>query len=55
MDYELTLKKYIEYIVDCEGTDFIDPHDYRNASDVSFTDEEWAALKRLAKRDDELR
>ena len=43
------LSKYIQYIRDVEGTDYILIHDERYASDVKFTDEEWQLLTEVAK------
>lgn len=40
------LKKYIQHVLDCEGVDFI--RHGSGHSDVRFTDEEWATLKRLS-------
>lgn len=48
-DFETLLKKYMYYIVDVEGTDYIDPHDRRYESDVSFSDDEWKELEKIAK------
>ena len=47
MDYRLLLKKYIDYVFECEGTNFIEygPNNYRDG--VRFSEEEWAELKRL--------
>lgn len=44
------LEKYIKYVKDCEGTDFIHIHDKRYASDVVFTDKEWSILEEISKR-----
>jgi hypothetical protein len=43
------LSKYIQYIRDVEGTDYILIHDERYVSDVKFTDEEWKLLTEVAK------
>jgi hypothetical protein len=43
------LSKYIQYIKDVEGTDYILIHDNRYASNVEFTDEEWQLLTEVAK------
>ena len=48
IDYKALLKKYIQYIVDVEGSDYIEPHDNRAFSDVRFTNEEWEKLKEIA-------
>lgn len=34
------LKKYIQHVSDCEGTDFIDGYNGRDMRDVVFSDEE---------------
>ncbi len=44
IDYATLLKKYIAYIADCEGIDYIEPIDLRDSSDVIFTDAEWPAM-----------
>lgn len=44
------LSKYIDHVASCEGVDFLsDVYRSRSAEcgDVTFTDEEWAALKNL--------
>jgi hypothetical protein len=43
IDYEALLEKYIEHVGECEGVTFVD-----YPSDVQFTDEERAELRRLA-------
>ncbi len=48
MNYQTLLLKYIRYIRDCEGIDFIDPIEYRHMSDQEFTYEEWAELQRMS-------
>ncbi len=45
VDYATLLNKYIAYIADCEGMDYIEPIDLRDSSDVVFTDAEWQALQ----------
>lgn len=52
MNYQELLKKYIAYIVQCEGIDYIDPIEYRYQSEVKFSDEEWSELEKLAEADD---
>jgi hypothetical protein len=47
IDYAALLKKYIAYIADCEGIDYIEPIDLRDSSDVNFTDAEWQALQTI--------
>lgn len=49
MNYEALLKKFIEYVGDVEGSDFIEPHDQRAFSKVEFTDDEWRTLQRLSR------
>ena len=49
VDYRRLLKKYMQYIRDIEGYDFVTSH--RRRSDVTFTEAEWAALERLAQHD----
>jgi len=46
------LSKYIKYIRDVDGTDYILVHDERYASDVKFTDEQWQLLTDVAKKCD---
>ena len=48
MDYEILLKKYIQYIKDAEGTDYICIHDRRHESDVVFSEDEWGRLCEIA-------
>ena len=47
IDYAALLKKYIAYIADCEGIDYIEPIDLRDSSDVVFTDAEWHVLQAI--------
>jgi hypothetical protein len=47
IDYATLLKKYIAYIADCEGMDYIEPIDLRDESEVIFTDAEWQALQAI--------
>lgn len=47
IDYHTLLKKYIAYIADCEGVDYIEPIDLRDSSDVIFTDQEWQVLQAI--------
>ncbi len=44
------LEKYVSYVMDAEGTDFISIHDNRYMSDVKFTDEEWKILEKISKK-----
>lgn len=52
MDYRQLLRKYIDHVAKCEGTDFIaypNGHSaYRNECARNFTPEELAELVRLA-------
>ena len=43
------LVKYIKYVKDVEGIDYISTHEQRHASDVIFTNEEWELLLEAAK------
>jgi hypothetical protein len=47
IDYRALLAKYIGYVTDCEGTDFIEDGQRGYSGDVSFTPEEWAALQAM--------
>ncbi len=47
IDYATLLKKYIAYIADCEGIDYIEPIDLRDSSDVVFTEAEWHVLQAI--------
>lgn len=49
IDYKALLKKYIQYINDVEGSDYIEPHDNRDFSDINFNDEEWNKLLEISK------
>ena len=44
------LEKYVGYVMDAEGTDFISIHDNRYMSDVKFTDEEWEILEKISEK-----
>jgi len=46
-DYYSLLRKYIAYIADCEGIDYIEPIDLRDSSEVIFTDAEWQVLQAI--------
>lgn len=43
------LKKYVAYVGDCEGTDFISTCENRHQSDVKFTEDEWKVLEKISK------
>ena len=47
VDYSILLTKYIAYITDCEGIDYIEPIDLRDESEVIFTSSEWQALQAI--------
>lgn len=46
-DYKALLEKYIEYLVDIEGSDFI-KNDKLHLSDIKFTTEEWGILEQMS-------
>lgn len=48
VDYRELLKKYIAYVRDCEGSDYIG-NGYRGyRGNTMFTPEEWVELERVA-------
>lgn len=49
MNHKELLTKYIRYVADCEGVDFIEGgyRGHPNYGDQKFTPEEWAELERL--------
>ncbi|KKN05124.1 hypothetical protein LCGC14_1090480 [marine sediment metagenome] len=47
MDYKSLLKKYIQYIYDHEGNDYLGRHQPEWVSVVPFTDKEWTELNQL--------
>ena len=48
-DYEELLRKYIQYVRDCEGTDFIEGAAIpKHETDVMFTESEWEKLLELS-------
>lgn len=47
IDYRTLLRKYIAHVTDCEGIAYIADYRGHYMSDVDFTFEEWAELKRL--------
>ena len=49
------LEKYVSYVMDTEGTDFISIHDNRYMSDVKFTAEEWEILEKISEKVNYLR
>lgn len=48
MNYRKLLKRYIRYIQDAEGSNFIE-NDRRYVSDVVFSEEEWNELELIDK------
>ena len=47
MDYKSLLKKYMKYIYDHEGTDYLGYPKPEPVSVVPFTDREWGELNQL--------
>lgn len=47
-DLRELLKKYMQYVEDCEGANFVTDLDRRYTSEVKFTDEEWSLLKTIS-------
>lgn len=47
---EKLLEKYIQYIKETEGIDYITFHDSRDVCDIKFTKDEWEILKRISKK-----
>ena len=52
MDFEKLLKKYIRYVGESEGTDFILTCDSRYKSETKFSENEWMYLEALANKID---
>lgn len=52
MDYQELLRKYIQYVGDVDGTDFISNCDRQYVSDVKFSVQEWAEIVTLAEQVD---
>ena len=48
MDYKQLLEKYIRYVVDIEGAEFITDSSRSYMSHVKFGDAQWKELKRIA-------
>jgi hypothetical protein len=48
IDYEIILKKYIRYIKEIEGSDFIENNQTGRHCDVKFSSAEWVELCRLS-------
>lgn len=53
MNYKSLLSKYINYVRDAEGADFILSPDRRYMSGVNFSEQEWQELSALAATDAE--
>lgn len=49
IDYKYLLAKYIRYVRDCEGTDFIEGGYRGYPGDQDFSGEEWCALEKANK------
>lgn len=49
IDHKDLLKKYIRYVLDCEGCDFIEDGYRGYPGDQQFTPEEWEELQLIAK------
>jgi hypothetical protein len=47
-DYRELFRKYIAYIVDCEGCDYIYPINLVDQSSVEFSADEWRAIEELS-------
>jgi len=50
VSHAILLGKYIKYVMDCEGTDYITYQDSRYKSEVEFSHEEWQILEEISKR-----
>ena len=51
MNYKLLLRKYIEYIIEVEGSNFITYYSHKDILARSkFTKEEWKELEKLAEQ-----
>ena len=48
MDYRILLRKYIEHVVTCAGTDYVDVLNDPLGSDVEFSDEEQEELNNIS-------
>ncbi len=49
------LEKYMAYVVDAEGADYVTVGEARHMSEVKFSRREWAELERIAAALDESR
>ena len=48
MDYRILVRKYIEHVVTCAGTDYVDVLNDPLGSDVEFSDEEQEELDNIS-------
>jgi len=44
------LEKYVSYVMESEGTDFITIHNNRHKCDTKFTEEEWETLEKISEK-----
>jgi hypothetical protein len=48
MDYRVLVKKYMDHVVTCAGTDYVDVLNDPLGSDVEFTDDEQKELDNIS-------
>jgi len=48
MDYRILVRKYLEHVVTCAGTDYVDVLNDPLGSDVEFSDEEQEELNNIS-------
>ena len=48
MDYRILVRKYIEHVVTCAGSDYVDVLNDPLGSDVEFSDEEQEELNNIS-------
>jgi len=48
MDYRILVRKYIEHVVTCAGSDYVDVLNDPLGSDVEFSDEEQKELNNIS-------
>ena len=48
MDYRILVRKYLEHVVTCAGTDYVDVLNDPLGSDVEFNDEEQEELNNIS-------
>lgn len=48
INIDVVLKKYMHYVQDCEGINFLES-DQRYMSDAGITDKEWEYLRKINK------